>query len=517
MDLSDWIDRWAGFQPDKPALLFEERTITYAAFARHIARTAAVLRDRLGVRHGDRVAWLGTNSPEALALLFACARLGAIFLPLNWRLVPAEHRYLLNDAAPTVLFVEPEFMAGTESILPDIAPGQRIAVGGPRPGWQDWEELLRTAPAPLTGPQGGGYADPVVVCYTSGTTGVPKGAVLTQNVLFWNAVNSTHMHDLTSADRVLTTLPIFHVGGLNIQTLPALHAGATVVLHRKFDPAAVFEAVERHRATLTVLVPTQIKLMMEHKHWEGADLSSLRCITTGSTLVPEALIRQVHARGVPLIQVYGSTETAPIAAYQRIADAERRLGSTGRPAIHCAIRLVDPMGRDVAPGATGEILVRGPNVAQGYWNDEEGTQRSFHDGWFHTGDIGHFDEDGWLWVDGRRKDVIISGGENIYPAVLEGILAESPDVLEAAVVGRPDQHWGEMVVAVVVPRDPHRLTREAVLALFQDRVARYKHPREVVFVDRLPRNAMGKLKKDEVRRMALNTPAADNAMEPPTQ
>jgi len=515
MDLSDWIDRWAGFQPDKPALLFEDRAITYAGFARHVGRTAAVLRDRLGVRHGDRVAWLGTNSPEALALLFACARLGAIFLPLNWRLVPAEHRYLLNDAAPTALLVEPEFIAGTESILPDVAPGHRLAVGGPRDGWQDWDALLRATPVALSGPQGGAQSDPVVICYTSGTTGVPKGAVLTQSVLFWNAVNSNHMHDLSSADRVLTTLPIFHVGGLNIQTLPALHAGATVILHRKFDPGAVFDAIERHRATLTVLVPTQIRLMMEHPRWAEADLSSLRCITTGSTLVPEALIRQVMERGVPLIQVYGSTETAPIAVYQRIPDAQRKLGSTGRPAVHCTVRLVDPMGGDVPPGATGEILVRGPSVAHGYWNDEEGTWRAFRDGWFHTGDLAHADPDGYLWMDGRRKDVIISGGENVYPAVLEGILAECPDIQEAAVVGRPDEHWGEVVVAVVVPRDPRRLTREAVLALFQGRVARYKHPREVVFVERLPRNAMGKLKKDEVRRLALATPAAENAMEAP--
>ncbi len=500
MDLSDWIDRWAGFTPQKTALRFQDTSISYAALADQIARAAGVLRQRLGVRRGDRVAWLGYNSPDVLVLLFACARLGAIFLPMNWRLAPAEHGYVLRDASPVALFVEPDFQAAVDELHGDAAGIELVAVGAERDGWSSYEVLMAAA-RPIAGPQGAGYADPVVICYTSGTTGAPKGAVLTQNVLFFNAVNSAHMHDLTSADRVLTTLPMFHVGGLNIQTLPALHAGATVILHPKFEPSAAFDAIEREAATLTVLVPTQLRLMIEHPRWPDAALGSLRCITTGSTVVPDALVRTLAERGLALIQVYGSTETAPIAAYQRPEDAMRKPGSTGRCAVHCQIRLADPLGAPVAPGESGEILVRGPNVAAGYWNDEQASARAFGDGWFHTGDLGHFDEDGWLYVDGRSKDMIITGGENVHPAALESILAECEDIAEAAVVGRPDDHWGEVVVAVVVPRDGARLTREAVLALFHNRIARYKHPREVVFAEQLPRNAMGKLRKDEVRRM----------------
>ncbi len=474
--------------------------MTYRALAGRIDRLAAVLRHRLGVQRGDRVAWLGYNHGAAVALLFACARLRAIFLPLNWRLAPPEHRLMLDDATPRALFVESGFREATEGVCRPGDSFRRVVVGDAHPGWVHYDTLMAEGDRLVQGWQGAEADDPVVICYTSGTTGAPKGAVLTQNNLFFNAVNSTHMHDLVSGDRVLTTLPLFHVGGLNIQTLPALHAGATVMLHPKFDADATFDAIRDFRPTLTVLVPTQIRVLIDHPRWATADLSSLRCITTGSSVVPEALIRQVQDRGIPLIQVYGSTETGPLAAFQRIDDAKVKLGSAGREAIHCSVRVVDLDGADLPSGTSGEILVKGPNVTGGYWNDTRATAQALRDGWFCTGDVGHFDEDGYLYVDGRKKDMIISGGENIYPAALESILAECPRILEAAVVGRPDDFWGEEVVAVVVPRDAS-LTAADVLNLFAGRVARYKHPRDVVFVDRLPRNALGKLRKDEIRRM----------------
>ena len=241
---------------------------------------------------------------------------------------------------------------------------------------------------------------------------------------------------------ILTTLPLFHVGGLNNQTTPALRMGCTVVLHPKFEVEATFDAIERERITLTVLVPAQLEAMMAHPRWSSADFSSLRMITSGSMIVPERLIRAVHARGVPLVQVYGSTETCPIAACQKAADAQRKIGSAGRAAAHCEVRIVDDDGHDVAPGASGEILVRGPNVMSGYWNDRQATDAVLVDGWFHTGDMGHLDADGYLYVDGRRKDMIISGGENIYPAEIENLLMESPDIAEASVVGWPDAALG---------------------------------------------------------------------------
>ncbi len=304
---------------------------------------------------------------------------------------------------------------------------------------------------------------------------------------------------MTSEERVLTTLHLFHVGGMNIQTLPALHAGATVILHPKFDPTLTLDALETEAATLTVLVPAQIGALMTSPRWESVDLSSLRMITTGSTLVPRALIDAVHARGIPLVQVYGATETAPIATYLMTHDCKRKAGSAGKAATHCDIRLVDDRDRDVASGERGEVLVKGPAVMTGYWDDVQATEEALRGGWFHSGDIGHLDDEGYLYIDDRKKDVIISGGENIYPAELENVLAECPEIVEAAVVGRPDDRWGEVPVVVAVREAESTVDAENVRALFDGRIARYKHPQDVIFVDFLPRNAMGKIQKDTLR------------------
>jgi fatty-acyl-CoA synthase len=323
--------------------------------------------------------------------------------------------------------------------------------------------------------------------------------VLTQDALFWNAVNAAHAHDLTSEDHVLTTLPMFHVGGLNIQTLPALHAGATVTLHRRFDPTAKLRDIAARRPTITLMVPATMSAILRHPDFAATDISSLRLIMAGSSTIPEALIRAFHERGVPVGQVYGSTETAPVAIYLRGPEARARVGAAGRSAIHCGIRIVDEAGNDVPPGRPGEILVKGPNLFLEYWGDPAATAAALDDGWFHTGDIGHRDAEGFIWIDDRKKDVVISGGENIYPAELENVLADCPDIAEAAVVARPDERWGEVAVAVVVAKPGCGIDAARVLALFDGRLARFKHPRDVVFVDALPRNVMGKILKYELR------------------
>lgn len=483
MDLSHWIERHARFAPGAVAIRFDGEEISYADLARRVARAAAVLAS-LGVRRGDAVAYLGLNNPAVLILLFACARLGALLAPLNWRLAPPEHARVLADCPPRVLFVEPAFAAHARSIEGAI---------------QATEISALERDAAVASAAEGGEDSPLLLCYTSGSTGAPKGVVLTQRALFWNAVNSTHMHDLTSADRVLTTLPMFHVGGLNIQTTPALHAGASVTLHAKFDPLATLDALERERITLAVLVPAQLSALMELPRWNNADLSRLRVITTGSTIVPEAFVRKASARGVPVIQVYGSTETCPIASYVRAEDALRKAGSAGAPALHCELKIVDDAGAELPPGRDGEILVRGPNVANGYWNAPAETAEAFANGWYRSGDLGHFDAEAHLYVVARRKDLIISGGENIYPAEVENVLLECPAVEEACVVGKPEARWGEAVVAAVVLRSGCRMTEAEALALFQGRIARYKHPREVRFLERLPRSALGKVQKEAVR------------------
>jgi len=495
MNLSDWISGWADFQPEKTAIRFEGDATSYAALDARIRRAASVLEDRLGVRRGDRIAHLGLNSPDLLVLLFAAARIGAMLCPLNWRLAAPEHGFILTSARPKALFVEAEFQAQTETILPDIGPVALIGWGGARQGWQDWAGLLAEANSDVLSPSGH-MEDGALLVYTSGTTGRPKGAVLTQNALFWNAVNSNHAHDLTSGDHVLSFLPMFHVGGMNIQTLPVLHAGGSVVLMRRFDPDGFYDALQTERPTLTVMVPAIMQALQAHPRWAGADFSCLKLINAGSSTIPLALIEPFHARGVPVCQVYGSTETAPIAVYLRREDAMERIGSTGKPAIHCGLRILRDDGTPCEIDEPGELWVKGPNVMSGYWQDEAATEEVLRDGWFRTGDVGYRDADGFVWINDRRKDLIISGGENIYPAELENVLAAIPGIRECAVVGRLDSRWGEVAVAVVVGAG---LDREAVLAPFEGRLARFKHPKDVVFVDSLPRNVMGKVLKYELR------------------
>ncbi len=505
MDLAGWIDVQAAFAPAKTALACPGRRWTYADLAREIARVASALAGA-GVTRGDRVAHLGYNGAEQIALLFACARLGAMFVPLSWRLAAAEHQALLADCRPRVLVAADPFVAPVDA-LPEAGTATRVALGAPRAGWLPWERFA-AAGGPAVAPLDDAADAPVLLCYTSGSTGAPKGVVHAQDALLYNAVNSAHMHDLCSADVVLTTLPLFHVGGLNIQTLPALHAGATVVLHPRFDPAEAVEAIVREGVTLTVLVPAQLELLAREPGWATADLSRLRAIATGSTIIDAGFVRRNLHRGVPLLQVYGATETAPIAAYQRAVDAAAHPGSIGKAALHCELRVVDEAGRDAPPGASGELWVRGRNVMKGYWNRARETAEALAGGWYRSGDIAHADADGWLYVDGRRRDVIISGGENVYPAEIENVLAQCPDIAEVAVVGRPDERWGEAVVAVIVPASGRALSRDAVCALLEGRVARYKHPRDVVIADALPRTALGKVKREELRRMAARDPLA---------
>lgn len=508
MNVSYWIERQADFVPGQCAIRFAGEDWSYARLAQEINRLADSLVNELDVRRGDRVAFLGLNSPEIIVQLFACARVGAVLMPLNWRLAEPEHSFMLGQSQPRAFFVEPDFVEHVEKLKPDVKDMVLVAYGKSGDGWLSYDALASQGSAAYQADAGTHAEDPVLLCYTSGTTGKPKGALLSNEALTWNAVNSTHMHDLTGDDVVLTILPMFHVGGLNIQTLPALHAGATVVIHRRFEVETFFDAVEQERITLTLLVPTIMHALINDPRWEKSDLGQLRMISVGSTIVPEQMVRAVGARGVPLVQVYGSTETAPIAAYMPFRETMEHPASTGKAALHCEMRLVGEDGRDVPVGDKGEILVRGRNVMTEYWNDPAATRAAFTDGWFHTEDIAHFDDDGFLYVDGRSKDMIISGGENVYPAAVENVLSECESVREVAVVGRPDDYWGEIVVAVIVPDGADRDAAK-ILSICEGRIAHFETPREVIFVDSLPRNAMGKVEKEAVREMVLRASSGD--------
>jgi fatty-acyl-CoA synthase len=499
MDLSDLIDRNAAFAPDKPAIRFAGATLAYAALAARIAVTARALKSQLGIGRGDRVAMLSLNHPDYLVLLYACARLGAMLVPLNWRLAVPEQLFILTDASVKALVVEQAFAPVIGPLKDALSDARIVGLDFTAEG-ASFDALLAAGSGDGRNPHVD-LSAPLLIVYTSGTTGRPKGAVLRQEALLWNAVMSQHMHDMTAADHVLTVLPLFHVGGLNIQTTPALQLGATVTLHSRFTPDATLDALARYKPTLTVLVPATMQAVIEHQRWSMTDISSLRALTTGSTQVPQGLVDAFTMRRVPVLQVYGSTETCPVAVYTR-AGGDQRDGSTGLPGLVCDARVVDDGGNEVAPGVPGEVIVRGPNVFFEYWDNAAATAESLREGWYHSGDIGTRDADGHFFIHDRKKNMIISGGENIYPAEVERVLVAHPGVAEGAVIGRADPKWQEVPVAYVVRRAGCTVDARALEAHLLTQLARFKVPREYVFVDALPRNAMGKVQHFRIKAMA---------------
>jgi fatty-acyl-CoA synthase len=500
MNFSRFVSVWAEQRPHSPAIHCEGTDIDYASLEAQVRRCAIALH-QAGVRRADRVAWLGGNDPQMLILLFALARIGAIFAPLNFRLAQAEHASQLTDCAPALLIHEQAFADRVSALRAQLA-GLRTAELETEwlPACEDCdiEDALRV-------PHDGLLEDDLLLVYTSGTSGEPKGVVLTQNALLWNCINSIHAHDLHRDDHVLMTLPLFHVGGLNIMLVPALYVGARVTLHRRFDPEHTLSDIESRKPTLTLLVPAMLSALLTHPRWASTDLSSLRMINTGSSVVPVSLLTPWMERGIPAAQVYGATETCPIAIYLRAEDTARKVGSAGRAAMHCEIRLTASDGSDVPRGQVGEIRVRGPNLMRCYFGRPEATAAAMQDGWYHTGDLARQDEEGFYWVVGRSKDMLVSGGENIYPAELESVLADCPLIAESTVVGLPDERWGEVPVAVIVRKPQVPLDTAGVLALFEGRLARFKFPKRIVFTDTLPKTALGKVQKDTVVRDLTDT------------
>ena len=422
-----------------------------------LAQAALQQLQHEGVQRGAIVAWLGHNSWDMLATLVACERLGAVLLPLNGRLAAVELAQIVSHAGVGHLMGTPE--------LEDLA-AEVLAIAtlhsGPADGVQDGDLLL---------------------VYTSGTTGRPKGAMHTRAGLQANALAAIVAQGFDAQTRVLSVLPLFHVGGLCIQTLPALSVGAKVLLHARFDVNAWFDAVESWRPTTTLLVPAVMRALLEHPRWAGADLSSLSFINSGSQIVPRGLIDAFHARGIPVAQVYGATETGPVSIVLRPQEALRHVGLAGRPALGVQLRLA----------ADGEILLKAPQLMRGYHRSSESAFDA--EGWFHTGDLAVQHSDGLVEVVGRSSELIISGGENIHPAEIESLLDGHADIAECAVVGRADLRWGEVPVLAVVARPGHRIDEAAVLATLARQLARFKLPRQVVLRDALPRTALGKLQR----------------------
>jgi fatty-acyl-CoA synthase len=490
MDVSRWISDAAARTPAKTAVRFESRELTYGELEGRVGALAGVL-EGAGVAAGDRVAYLGPNCPELLEALFACARLGAIFVPLNARMPAAELRVFAGQAAPGVLLAEESF----SQTAGQCAGPLRIPILPFSTGTR-WDSL------PVSPRSHARPSSPVLIAFTSGTTGMPKGAVLTNEALIANAAATAEVLRMTASDEVLTFTPMFHVAGLNLLTTPALSIGATVTVHRQFDPAAVLAELRRGTVSLLVSPPHMTFELATHPAWEHTDTGGLRGVMTGGTTVPSRALDCWADRGVAVAQSYGQTETGGSVTVVALEQAPAKSTTAGRPMPRCEVRVIDSSGHTVPPGRHGQIIIRSPSVMQEYWHNPQATQEAMRHGWLVTGDLGYLDTDGYLHIIDRIKEIIIVGISNVAPADLETVLADSPDITAAAVVGRPDDKLGEVPVAFVVRTAGSHLSAEQVLALFDGRVAPYKRPRDVIFLDTMPQTSVGKPEKKTLRALA---------------
>jgi fatty-acyl-CoA synthase len=493
--LANWFMQRSLRTPERTALHFEGESWTYGWMQQCVEQCAARLR-ALGVAKGDRVAFLGLNQPMFLFSMFASLRLGAIFVPLNFRLTGPELAFVINDCAAKALIVDAQLRGVIDPIRGQMPSLKAFLAAEDEAGW-----LAGEAPAAAQVPAR--EDDVAMIMYTSGTTGRPKGATLTHGNFWWNNANGMHTLDAMQDDVTLTAAPIFHIGGLNVTTLMTLQKGGLVILHRAFDPGKALADIAAHRVTTMFGVPAMFQFMAQHPAFDQTDLSSVRVLIVGGAPCPLPVLKAYLARGVAMQQGYGLTETAPMMSFLAPEFALTKIGSSGKTPIFVELKLVGGDGRSVSvPGAKGEVLVRGPNVTPGYWNMPEATRAAIDaDGWLHTGDAAYLDEEGFLFICDRVKDMIISGGENVYPAEVESGLMRHPAIAEVAVIGEPDEKWGEAIVAIVVLKGGQMLTIEELRAFAGDFLARYKLPGRLETVAALPRNATGKILKFQLRRM----------------
>ncbi|MCF6092811.1 o-succinylbenzoate--CoA ligase [Microaerobacter geothermalis] len=494
-----WIDKRGEITPERTALIGEDRSLNYYQMSKEINRVARMLTEVYQLQKGDRVAILAMNGIEYLILLFALAKIECIAVPLNIRLSARELEFQMKDSGTKLLITESEFtsVVGQLQDLMEIKEIAWLDSSGPSLSLFDQAAKYSTDPFRVESVDG---SSPYLICYTSGTTGRPKGAVLTQENMFWNALNCNLAIDITSEDHILTLLPLFHIGGIGLFAFPALLAGGTVIVPRKFNPEQALSMIEEQRVTIVMGVPAIHDALRKSPKFAVTDFSSIRWLYSGGAPCAHELISFFLDRGIPFGQGFGMTETSPTVFMLSKEDYQRKIGSIGKPALFCDIRIVDESGHDAKPGQAGELLVKGPNVMKEYWNLPDETAKTIKDGWLHTGDLARKDDEGFVYIAGRMKEMIISGGENIYPLEVEQVLNEIPAVDEVAVIGVPDEKWGEVPKAFVALKPGARLDEEDLKNHCFSRLARYKVPKSILFLDQLPKNATGKIDKPLLKR-----------------
>ncbi|MBY4212551.1 long-chain fatty acid--CoA ligase [Rhodococcus fascians] len=499
IDLGHWFAARTVRSNTRIALTFEGISYTYAGLQQRIDRVAAGLRSH-GITPGDRVAFLGANQPAFFEVLLASARVGATFVPLNTRLTGPELAFIVADATPRVLIADTAHVPVVATIRDEFDDVDCVHVESTQSGWGSYEALAATAgsldSATTVDPD-----DTAIIMYTSGTTGRPKGVMLSHANLWWNNINLLGQFDVLEDDITLVVAPLFHIAGLNVTTFTTWMKGGHVLLHRQFDPNVVLEDIEKYSVTTMFGVPAMFTALDLHPRFESADLSTLRLVICGGAPSPEPLLRRYADRGIGMMQGYGLTESSPSATFLGAEHALSKLGSAGKPPLYTQVKLLGGDGVAVTTALDrGEICLRGPNITTGYWNRPDATAEAIDaDGWFHTGDVGYFDTDGFLFVVDRIKDMIITGGENVYPAEVESVLYGHPDITEVAVVGLPDERWGEAVTAILALREGAALSLEGLRDFGGATLARYKLPTRMYRSDALPRNPSGKILKNELR------------------
>ena len=496
LGIGSWPARRAKLRPDDIAIVFEGRQWSYREVDRRVTRLANALMEA-GVSKGDRVAYVGFNHPALLESFFATGLIGAVCVLVNPRLKPAEVDYILADAGAAVVAYGAEQAATAEQLAPEQPARTWLSVDGGGPGTLFEDFLTAGAEDPVEVEVD--EQDLALIMYTSGTTGRPKGAMLTHRNLFYQYVNALIGQDIRQDEVHLAVAPLFHIAGLNMLTVPTFTLGGQIIIHRAFRAPDVLAEIADSKVTSSFMVPAMLDSLTHQPGFDEIDLTSLRSLAAGGAPVPERMIRTWQERGVEIMQGFGMTETAPGVCMLEPRDGIVKAGSVGRAMFFTENQVVDLNGNPVAAGVPGEVIIQGPNVMSGYWKKPEESAKALAGGWYHSGDIAVVDEDGYMWIKDRIKDMYISGGENVYPAEIENALLNVPGVREAAVIGVPDEKWGESGRAFVVLDPGAEVTGEQVRAQLKDSLAGYKLPREVVVVEQLPRTTTGKLQKQLLR------------------
>lgn len=519
MHFADVLSSRARLTPHREALLelASGQRYSYAELNERACRCANFLRERLGVRPGDRVAILAHNGVAYLDVLYGAAKIGAVLAPLNWRLTAGELAYVVADMEPHAILCGPEFTGILEELCARVDVPHRVGVEGAEVagGWRYDEELRSARASEPEQPELTGES-PLCLLYTSGTTGRPKGAVLPHRQLLWNCINTVISWGLREDDVTPVLTPLFHTGGLFAFLTPVHYAGGRVVLARGFDAEASLRLIERERCTVILGVPTLFQMWSETAAYREVRLEHVRFFISGGAPCPPALMEGWRRdKGVAFRQGYGLTEAGPNCFSMTDAESTSRPGSVGKPVLHASVRLVDPdTGQDAPPGEPGELWIAGPHVCAGYWRNPEATAAALVDGWFRTGDTVRRDADGFHYVVGRYKDMIKSGGENVYAAEVEAVFREHPAVADAALIGEPDDKWGEVGLMVVVRAPGAECGERELISHCEGRLARYKIPRRVVFAESLPYSPYGKVQKAELRSIHLS-PGEEAGGSPP--